>query len=59
MAGRLLYAAIFTYFGVLALLLLGQKINVALFVLIPTGLLALQMKSLKTMMIGRSDGMPG
>jgi len=47
-AGRLLYAAIFTYFGGLVLLLLGQKLNVALFVLIPAGLLALQLKSLRT-----------
>jgi hypothetical protein len=58
-ACHLLYAAIFTYLGVLALLLLGQKFNVALFVLIPAGLLALQLKSLKTMMIGRNDSMPG
>jgi hypothetical protein len=47
-AGRLLYAAIFTYFGALVLLLLGQKFNVALFVLIPAGLLVLQLKSLRT-----------
>jgi hypothetical protein len=57
-AGRLLYAAIFTYFGALVLLLLGQKFNVALFVLIPAGLLALQLQSLRTKMIGRSDGVP-
>jgi len=47
-AGRLLYAAIFTYFGALVLLLLGGKFNVALFVMIPAGLLALQLKSLRT-----------
>jgi hypothetical protein len=58
-AGRLLYAAIFTYFGALVLPLLGQKFNVALFVLIPAVLLALQLKSLKTRMIGRSDGISG
>lgn len=58
-AGRLLYAAIFTYFGALALLLLGQKMNLALFVIIPAGLLALHLKSLRTKMIGRSDGIPG
>jgi len=57
-AGRLLYASIFTYFGALVLLLLGQKFNVALFVLIPAGLLALQLQSLRTKMIG-SDGVPG
>jgi hypothetical protein len=57
--GHLLYAAIFTYFGVLALLLLGQKFNVALFVLIPAGLLALQLKSLRTKRIRRTDGLPG
>jgi hypothetical protein len=45
-ACHLLYAAIFTYFGVLALLMLGQKFNVALFVVIPAGLLALQLKSM-------------
>jgi hypothetical protein len=59
MASRLLYAAIFTYFGALVLLLLGQKFNVALFVLIPAGLFALQLKSLKTRMIGRNDGISG
>ena len=57
-AVRLLYAAIFTYFGAPVLLLLGQKFNVALFVLIPAGLLALQLQSLRTKMIGRSDGVP-
>jgi hypothetical protein len=56
-AGRLLYAAIITYFGVLVMLLLGKKFNVALFVIIPAGLLALHLKSLRTMMIGRSESM--
>jgi hypothetical protein len=59
MASHLLYAAIFTYFGALVLLLLGQKFNVALFVLITAGLFALQLKSLKTRMIGRNDGISG
>jgi hypothetical protein len=59
MASRPLYAAIFNYFGALVLLLLGQKFNVALFVLIPAGLFALQLKSLKTRMIGRNDGISG
>jgi hypothetical protein len=59
MASRLLYAAIFTYCGALVLLLLGQKFNVALFVLIPAGLFALQLISLKTRMIGRNDGISG
>jgi len=58
-AGRLLYAAIFTYFGALAMLLLGQKFNVALFVLIPAVLLALQLISLKIRVTGRSDGISG
>jgi len=58
-ADRLLYAAIFTYFGALVLLLLGQKFNVALFVFIPAGLLALYVKSLRAKMVGRSDGIPG
>jgi len=55
-AGSLLYAVIFTYFGALAMLLLGQKFNVALFVLIPAVLLALQLKSLKIRVIRGSDG---
>jgi hypothetical protein len=47
-AGRLLYAAIFTYFGALVLLLLGQIFNLALFVLIPGGLLILNLRSIRT-----------
>ena len=54
-AGRLLYAAIFTYFGALVLLLLGQRLNVALFVLIPAGLLALYLKSFRTNIIGSGE----
>jgi hypothetical protein len=49
LADYLLYAAIFTYFGALVLVLLGQKFNVALFVMIPAGLLVLQLKSLRTL----------
>jgi hypothetical protein len=55
-AGSLLYAAIFTYFCAPILLLLGHKFNVALFVFIPAGLLALQLKSKETRMFGCSDG---
>jgi hypothetical protein len=57
-AGRLLHAVILTYFGALILLLVGQKFNVALFFLIPAGLLVLQLKSLRTRMIGRSNDIP-
>jgi hypothetical protein len=46
--GRLLYAAIFTYFGALILLLLGQKFNLALFVLIPAQLLVLNLRTIRT-----------